>query len=140
MLVCKTVLTERMQDHRQCLLLRLLSWRDGVKRLLDQVSPSYGAVHTLTVTTWAVAQRFSMQKTVCKAAVNIAELQKNPSRVLADAAGASVALLDQNHVVAYLVPAELYEQILERLDDFELAALVMARAAEKSIQVSLEDL
>ena len=81
-----------------------------------------------------------MQKTFSKAAVNIAELKKNPSRVLADAAGASVALLDQNHVVAYLVPAELYEQILERLDDFDLAALVKARAAEKSIQVSLEDL
>ncbi|MGU1495542.1 type II toxin-antitoxin system Phd/YefM family antitoxin [Pseudomonas aeruginosa] len=81
-----------------------------------------------------------MQKTFSKAAVNIAELKKNPSRVLADAAGASVALLDQNHVVAYLVPAGLYEQILERLDDFDLAALAKARAAEKSIQVSLEDL
>ncbi len=42
--------------------------------------------------------------------------------------------------MAYLVPAELYEQILERLDDFELAALAKARAAEKSIRVSLEDL
>lgn len=81
-----------------------------------------------------------MQKIFSKAAVNIAELKKNPSRVLADAAGASVVLLDQNHVVAYLVPAELYEQILERLDDFDLAALAKARAAEKSIQVSLEDL
>ena len=77
-----------------------------------------------------------MPKTLPKAAVNITELKKNPYRVLADAAGASVALLDQNH----LVPAELYEQILERLEDFELAALVKARAAEKSIQVSLEDL
>ncbi|AJG14329.1 hypothetical protein CSB95_4097 [Pseudomonas aeruginosa] len=42
--------------------------------------------------------------------------------------------------MAYLVPAELYEQILERLDDFELAALAKALAAEKSIRVSLEDL
>ena len=97
-------------------------------------------IQTLAATTRAVAQRFSMQKTLSKAAVSITELKKNPSRVLADAAGASVALLDQNRVVAYLVPAELYEQILERLDDFELAALAKARAAEKSIQVSLEDL
>ncbi|NPS41350.1 type II toxin-antitoxin system Phd/YefM family antitoxin [Pseudomonas aeruginosa] len=81
-----------------------------------------------------------MQKTLSKAAVSITELKKNPSRVLADAAGASVALLDQNRVVAYLVPAVLYEQILERLDDFELAELAKARAAEKSFQVSLEDL
>ena len=97
-------------------------------------------IKALAVTTRAVAQRFSMQKTLSKAAVSIAELKKNPSRVLADAADASVALLDQNRVVAYLVPAELYEQILERLDDFELAALAKARAAEKSIRVSLEDL
>lgn len=81
-----------------------------------------------------------MKKTLSKAAVSISELKKNPSRILAEAASAPVALLDQDRVMAYLVPAELYEQILERLDDFELAALAKARAAEKSIRVSLEDL
>lgn len=81
-----------------------------------------------------------MQNIFSEAAVSISELKKNPSRILAEAAGAPVALLDQDRVMAYLVPAELYEQILERLDDFELAALAKARAAEKSIRVSLEDL
>lgn len=77
-----------------------------------------------------------MQKIFFQAAVSISELNKNPTRILAEAAGAPVALLEQDRVV----PAELYEQILERLDDFELASLAKARAAEKSIQVSLEDL
>ena len=81
-----------------------------------------------------------MQNIFSEAAVSISELKKNPSRILAEAAGAPVALLDQDRVTAYLVPAELYEQILERLDDFELAALAKARAAEKSIRVSLDDL
>ncbi|HEJ3322059.1 TPA: type II toxin-antitoxin system Phd/YefM family antitoxin [Pseudomonas aeruginosa] len=81
-----------------------------------------------------------MRNIFSEAAVSISELKKNPSRILAGAAGAPVALLDQDRVMAYLVPAELYEQILERLDDFELAALAKALAAEKSIRVSLEDL
>ena len=81
-----------------------------------------------------------MQNIFSEAAVSISELKKNPSRILAEAAGAPVALLEQDRVMAYLEPATLYEQILERLDDFELASLAKARAAEKSIQVSLEDL
>ena len=81
-----------------------------------------------------------MRNIFSEAAVSISELKKNPSRILAEAAGAPVALLDQDRVMAYLVPAELYEQILERLDDFELSALAKARAAEKSIRVSLDDL
>ena len=81
-----------------------------------------------------------MQNIFSEAAVSISDLKKNPSRILAEAACAPVALLDQDRVMAYLVPAELYEQILERLDDFELAASAKARAAEKSIRVSLEDL
>jgi len=90
---------------------------------------------------WAIgAKRFSMQNIFSEAAVSISELKKTPSRILAEAACAPVALLDQDRVMAYLVPAELYEQILERLDDFELSALAKARAAEKSIRVSLDDL
>lgn len=81
-----------------------------------------------------------MQNIFSEAAVSISELKKTPSRILAEAACAPVALLDQDRVMAYMVPAELYEQILERLDDFELAASAKARAAEKSIRVSLEDL
>lgn len=71
-----------------------------------------------------------MQNIFSEAAVSISELKKNPSRILAEAAGAPVALLEQDRVMAYLVPATLYEQILERLDDFELASLAKARAAE----------
>lgn len=81
-----------------------------------------------------------MQRILAEVAVSISELKKNPSRVLADAAGSPVAVLDRNCVVAYLVPAELYEQMLARLDDLELATLAKARAAEQSIPIALEDL
>jgi len=81
-----------------------------------------------------------MRRTLYEAAVSISELKKNPSRVMADAAGVPLAVLDHNGVLAYLVPAELYEQMLERLDDFELAALARVRATEQPIQVTLEEL
>lgn len=81
-----------------------------------------------------------MRRILYEAAVSISELKKNPSRVMADAAGVPLAVLDNNCVMAYLVPAELYEQMQERLDDFELAALARARATEQPIQVTLEEL
>ena len=81
-----------------------------------------------------------MRRTLYEAAVSISELKKNPSRVMADAAGVPLAVLDHNGVLAYLVPAELYEQMLERLDDFELAALARVRATEQPTQVTLEEL
>lgn len=81
-----------------------------------------------------------MQRILSEVAVSISEVKKSPSRVLADAAGVPVAILDHNRVMAYLVPAEHYEQMLERMDDCELAAMVNARAAEESTPVHLEDL
>lgn len=62
-----------------------------------------------------------MKRILAEVAVSISELKKSSTRVMADAAGLPVAVLDRNCVVTYLVPAELYEQMLERLDDFELA-------------------
>jgi antitoxin StbD len=41
---------------------------------------------------------------------------------------------------AYLVPAETYKRLLDRLDDLELAELVRARSGEKRIKVKLDDL
>ena len=73
-------------------------------------------------------------------AVNISQLKKSPSRVLADASGSPVAIFDHGRVFAYLLPAELYKQMLERLDDFELVAIARDRAAEKPISVNIEDL
>lgn len=67
---------------------------------------------------------------------------KNPSAVLSGAGGAAVAVLNHNRVVGYMVPADVYEAMIERLDDLELAQLVKARidANETPVRVSLDDL
>lgn len=83
-----------------------------------------------------------MQNVLADVAISISELKKNPSAVLSGAAGATVAILNHNRVMGYMVPAEAYEAMMERLDDLERAQVAKARidANEKPVRVSLDDL
>jgi len=67
-------------------------------------------------------------------------LKKNPSAVLSGAHGGPVAVLNHNRVMGYMVPADVFEQMMERLDDFELAEIVRSRRNETPVPVSLDDL
>ncbi|UCM92487.1 MAG: type II toxin-antitoxin system Phd/YefM family antitoxin [Rickettsia endosymbiont of Cimex lectularius] len=62
--------------------------------------------------------------------------------MLAKSSGEPIALLNHNKPTAYLVPAELYEQIVEILDDRDLLKLAEERLKEKkeAIAVDLNDL
>jgi antitoxin StbD len=71
---------------------------------------------------------------------SISELKKNPSAVIEAAEGAPVAILNRNKPAAYLVPAKAWEEIMDRLEDIELAEIVRARAGQKRIRVKLDDL
>jgi len=72
--------------------------------------------------------------------VSISDLKKNPSAVIAAAAGFPVAILNRNSPAAYLVPAKAWEALMDRLEDIELAEVVQQRAGEKRIKVRVEDL
>ena len=72
--------------------------------------------------------------------ISISDLKKNPSDAIAAAEGAPVAILNRNRPAAYLIPAEAWEAILDRLDDIELAEIVRERAGEVGIPVDLADL
>lgn len=81
-----------------------------------------------------------MQSILADVAVSVSELKKNPSGVLAGAGGMPVAVLNHNRVMGYMVPAELYEQMMERLDDLELVEIVKARSGEEPIPARLDKL
>ncbi|AWF60159.1 type II toxin-antitoxin system prevent-host-death family antitoxin [Pseudomonas aeruginosa] len=81
-----------------------------------------------------------MQRILADVAVSVSELKKNPSGILAGAGGMPVAVLNHNRVMGYLVPAEFYEQLMERLDDLELVEVVNARLGEEPIPVRLDEL
>mgnify|MGYP002637924454 CR=1 FL=1 len=81
-----------------------------------------------------------MDRILASASVSISDLKKNPSRVINEAEGAPVAILNHNKPSAYLVPAATFEAVMEKLEDYELAKLVEERAAEASVRVSLDEL
>jgi len=56
--------------------------------------------------------------------VGISALKLNPTAVIESADGREAAILNRNKPVAYLLPAEQYETLLDRLEDYELADMV----------------
>lgn len=72
--------------------------------------------------------------------VSITDLKKNPSAVIAAAEGFPVAVLNRNTPSAYLVPVKAWEELMDRLEDIELGELVRARADQRRIRVTLDEL
>ncbi|KQS05258.1 prevent-host-death protein [Sphingomonas sp. Leaf357] len=81
-----------------------------------------------------------MDQLLAGSGVSITDLKKNPSAVIEAAGGFPVAVLNRNTPAAYLVPAKAWEELMDRLEDMELAELVRARAGEPRIKVRLEEL
>lgn len=81
-----------------------------------------------------------MDTILSDSSVSITELKRNPSKVIGAADDAAVAVLVHNKPTAYLVPADAYRRLLDRLDDLELAELVRSRAGERRVKVNLDEL
>jgi antitoxin StbD len=69
---------------------------------------------------------------------SISELKKNPMETVGAGDGYPVAILNRNQPAFYCVPAELYEQMLDALDDQELVKLVTERRNEALIDINLD--
>jgi antitoxin StbD len=74
------------------------------------------------------------------ASISISDLKKNPSAAIAAAEGFPVAILNRNTPSAYLVPAKAWEELMDRLEDIELAEIVRQREGQEEIEVSIDDL
>jgi antitoxin StbD len=71
---------------------------------------------------------------------SISELKKNPMAAVDSGEGFPIAVLNRNKPAFYCVPAEIYEAMLDRLDDQSLVAIVKDRSEEPSIRVDLNEL
>lgn len=71
---------------------------------------------------------------------SVSELKKNPMGTVAAGDGSPVVILNRNEPAFYCVPAKAYEALMDRLEDLELNAIADARAGQREIKVSLEDL
>ena len=74
------------------------------------------------------------------ACTSISELKKNPMAVIGQAAGKPIAVLNRNQPAFYCVPAELYELMMDKLDDLALVEIVKARQSQSEIEVDIDDL
>jgi antitoxin StbD len=83
-----------------------------------------------------------MQQILAPFSATISELKKNPTALLNQAQGEAIAIINHNLPTAYLVPADVYEQLMEKLADYELGQIVKERQPEKhlAVEVSFDDL
>jgi antitoxin StbD len=83
-----------------------------------------------------------MQPIFAPFSASISELRKNPKALLEKSHNDAVAIFEHNVPAAYLISPVHYEQLLNRLEDYELGEIVKGRQAEKpfAVEVSLNDL
>ncbi len=83
-----------------------------------------------------------MEAVLANCSASISELKKNPSALIDASDGEPIAILNHNKPTAYLIPANTYQQILDRLEDYELGLIVKEREHEKgqAIEINIDDL
>jgi len=83
-----------------------------------------------------------MRQILASCSASISELKKNPTALLTEAEGSPIAILNHNVPAAYLIPAETYEWLMEKIEDQEIAQIVIDRKSElkDAIEVNLDDL
>ncbi|MEK1851816.1 MAG: type II toxin-antitoxin system Phd/YefM family antitoxin [Phyllobacterium sp.] len=81
-----------------------------------------------------------MQRVEAPVAVSVSDLKKSPTAIMSEANGEAVAVLNHNRIMAYMVPANVYEAMLDRLDDLYLAEIIKSRSGEKGEPVDINDL
>lgn len=81
-----------------------------------------------------------MQRVEAAIAVSVSDLKKNPSAIVDDASGSPVAILNHNKVMAYMVPADTYEAMVDALDDQALVEIAKARTEERGVPVDIDEL
>lgn len=71
---------------------------------------------------------------------SISEFKKSPMDALKIANGEAVAVLNRNEPAFYCVPAALYENMLDLIEDLELSQIAEERRNEPRIRVNIDDL
>ncbi|MBI9082082.1 MAG: type II toxin-antitoxin system prevent-host-death family antitoxin [Desulfobacterales bacterium] len=81
-----------------------------------------------------------MDQILTRFAASITELKKNPTALINEADGNPVAILNHNRASAYLVPAEMFEAMMDIMEDVELGRLIDSRQNEidQAVEVTLD--
>ena len=71
---------------------------------------------------------------------SISDLKKNPMEVVNNGFGEAVAILNRNNPAFYCVPADMYERLMDLIDDKELLKLAEEAQTEDTVKISINDL
>ncbi len=71
---------------------------------------------------------------------SISDLKKNPMEVVNNGFGEAVAILNRNNPAFYCVPADMYERLMDLIEDKELLKLAEEAQTEDTVKISLDDL
>ena len=77
---------------------------------------------------------------LAESVASVSELKKNPMATVAAGEGFPVAVLNRNEPAFYCIPAKSFENLMERLEDLELAVQVNERRDQPEIEVNWDDL
>jgi antitoxin StbD len=83
-----------------------------------------------------------MQQILASFSVSVSELKEDPATLINEAGEDTIVILDNNLPTAYLISANKYEILMNRLEDYELGKIIEDRQSEKylAIEVMLDDL
>ena len=83
-----------------------------------------------------------MQPIYSTQTASISELKNNPSALIKQSDGESIAILNHNKPVAYLVSTDVFERMMEAMDDMALGQIASERMNDGQIpiKVTLDDL
>jgi len=83
-----------------------------------------------------------LQPILARVGVSISDLKRNPAAVITAAKEQQVAILNRNRPVAYMISPEVWEGILDLMEEQEDAKLVSERLADmdNAIPVKLDDI
>lgn len=80
--------------------------------------------------------------TLSNLSIGISEFKKNPARILREARGRPIAVLNRGKLAFYVLGPRLFEAMVEDIQDIQLAELATKRVAteQHAVRVKLEDL
>lgn len=71
---------------------------------------------------------------------SVSDLKKNPMEVVNNGFGEAVAILNRNNPAFYCVPADMYERLMDLIEDKELLKLAEEAETEETVKMRLKDL
>ncbi len=70
--------------------------------------------------------------------VSISDLKRNPAAVIGAAQAQQVAILNRNKAVAYVISPQVWERVIDMIEDYEDGKIVADRLAHPEPRIKVE--